>query len=78
MADRTYDHLTPEDLATIRRRLGSVGLFTAHAHTDVTRLLAEVCRLRLALAVERQAHAEAQAELHANQADRAQQRGTAT
>jgi hypothetical protein len=41
--------MTTEELTAIRKRLGSVGLFTAHAYTDVTRLLAEVHRLRAAL-----------------------------
>jgi hypothetical protein len=56
-ASSIYDHLTPEDLAAIDRRLNSAGLFAAHAYTDVTRLLAEVRRLRLALAVQRGEHA---------------------
>lgn len=38
------------ELAAIQRRLDSLGLFTAHAYTDVTRLLAEVHRLRAELA----------------------------
>jgi hypothetical protein len=53
----TYDHLTTANLDAIERRLGSAGLFAAHAYTDVTRLLAEVRRLRLALAVEHVEHA---------------------
>jgi hypothetical protein len=44
--------MTAVEPAAIRNRLGSVGLFTAHAHTDVTRLLAEVHRLRAALAAQ--------------------------
>lgn len=52
-----YANLTPDDLTAIERRLGSAGLFAAHAHSDVTRLLAEVRRLRLALAVEHTEHA---------------------
>jgi len=38
-----------EALAAIAARLPVSGLFIAHAHTDVTRLLAEVHRLRHAL-----------------------------
>jgi hypothetical protein len=49
----TYDHLSTEELTAIQCRLGSAGLFATHAHTDLTRLLAEVRRLRLALAVQR-------------------------
>lgn len=42
--------MTAVELRTIERRLGSAGLFAAHAYTDVTRLLAEVHRLRRELA----------------------------
>ena len=41
--------LGDEELAAIAARLPVGGLFTAHAHTDMTRLLAEVHRLRHAL-----------------------------
>ncbi len=38
--------LSTAELAVIQGRLSIGGLFGAHAHTDVTRLLAEVRRLR--------------------------------
>jgi len=38
--------LGDEELAAIAARLPVGGLFIAHAHTDMTRLLAEVHRLR--------------------------------
>jgi len=41
--------LSDADLASIQARLPVGGLFIAHAHTDMTRLLAEVHRLRHAL-----------------------------
>jgi hypothetical protein len=41
--------MTRGELAAIAGRLHVSGLFYAHAHTDVTRLLAEVHRLRTAL-----------------------------
>jgi len=41
--------LGDEELAAIAARLPVGGLFIAHAHTDMTRLLAEVHRLRHAL-----------------------------
>jgi len=43
------DALGDEELAAIAARLPVGGLFVAHAHTDMTRLLAEVHRLRHAL-----------------------------
>jgi hypothetical protein len=57
MTGTPYDHLTPGDLDTIEQRLGSSGLFLAHARTDVTRLLGEVRRLRLAHELQSHAHA---------------------
>lgn len=41
--------LGDDELAAIAARLPVGGLFIAHAHTDMTRLLAEVHRLRHAL-----------------------------
>jgi hypothetical protein len=41
------------DLAAIEAHLRADGIFTAHARTDVLRLLAEVRRLRHALTVTR-------------------------
>ena len=41
--------LGDDELAAIAARLPVGGLFVAHAHTDMTRLLAEVHRLRHAL-----------------------------
>jgi hypothetical protein len=41
------------DLAAIEAHLRADGIFTAHARTDVQRLLAEVRRLRHALTVTR-------------------------
>ena len=41
--------LGDDELAAIAARLPVGGLFVAHAHTDMTRLLAEVHRLRYAL-----------------------------
>jgi len=38
--------LGDEELAAIEARLPVGGLFIAHAHTDMTRLLAEIHRLR--------------------------------
>jgi hypothetical protein len=40
--------MTGSELAAIEGRLNVSGLFYSHAHTDVTRLLAEVHRLRTA------------------------------
>ena len=45
--------LTADELAAIEARLPIGGLFLAHAHTDVTRLLGEVHRLRQALTAAR-------------------------
>jgi len=45
--------LSAADLAAIEAHLRADGIFTAHARTDVLRLLAEVRRLRHALAVAR-------------------------
>jgi hypothetical protein len=42
--------MTAAELAVIEARLGVSGLFAAYAHTDVTRLLAEVHRLHRLLA----------------------------
>jgi hypothetical protein len=49
--------LASEDLRLIERRMGTVGLFTAHAYTDMGRLLAEVRRLRQARTIEAAEHA---------------------
>ncbi len=38
--------LSDEELAAITARLPIGGLFAAHAHTDMTRLIAEIHRLR--------------------------------
>ncbi len=40
--------LSDAELSVIEARLNVSGLFTAHAHTDMTRLLAELRRLRAA------------------------------
>jgi hypothetical protein len=42
--------MSAADLAAVEGHLGADGIFTAHARTDVLRLLAEVHRLREALA----------------------------
>ncbi len=45
--------MSAADLAAIEAHLTADGIFTAHARTDVLRLLAEVRRLRHALTVAR-------------------------
>jgi hypothetical protein len=52
------DPLPPAELDLIGRRMGSIGLFTAHAYTDMGRLLGEVRRLRHARAIEQAEHAD--------------------
>jgi hypothetical protein len=50
--------LAVAELNLIERRMSAVGLFTAHAYTDMGRLIAEVRRLRHARAIETAEHAE--------------------
>jgi hypothetical protein len=45
--------MSAADLAAVEAHLRADGIFTAHARTDVLRLLAEVRRLRHALTVTR-------------------------
>ncbi len=53
----THDEIDADELAAIARRLDrSAGLFIGHARTDVTRLPAEVHRLRQAVEHQRLAH----------------------
>jgi hypothetical protein len=54
----TTEPLPVTELTLIERRMRTVGLFTAHAYTDMGRLLTEVRRLRQARAIEAAEHAE--------------------
>jgi hypothetical protein len=58
MTAHTIEPLPVAELRLIERRMSTVGLFTAHAFTDMGRLIAEVRRLRQARAVEAAEHAE--------------------